>query len=125
MLSAEAGKPGTAPAGGQRRGWGKLYAVLGLGALLCTAGYRLGTTPALATLLQVAVALIILGLLAGWVRISLPSLLAEGGTVGAAAPPPFSAIRIRLRPQRVGHAAVLLSRRRRARALRLGARRLP
>jgi hypothetical protein len=124
MLSAEAGKPGTVPAAGRRWGWSKLYAILGLGALLCMAGYWLGTTPALATLLQVAVALIILGLLAGWVRISLPSLLAEGGTAGAA-PPPFSAIRIRLRPQPVGRAAVLLSRRRRARALRLGARRLP
>jgi hypothetical protein len=127
MPNGESSETGAAGRAGRRWGWSKLYAILGVGVLLCLAGYRLGTTPVLATLLQVAVVLAILGLLTGWARASLPALLPADGGAGASVPRPFSTIRIRLRPQqaRAGQATAPLSERRRARALRLGARRLP
>jgi hypothetical protein len=109
----------------RRRGWARLYVILLAGVGLCLVGYRLGTTPLLATLLQLGAVLIILGLLSGWVRGTLPFLLREG-TDAVCTPQPFSALRLRLRSQRrgAGGAVAGLSARRRAAALRLGARKL-
>jgi hypothetical protein len=108
-------------------GWGGLYAVLAAAALLCLAGYRLGSTPRLAVLLQVAVVLLVLGLLAGWLRVAREAAHQVAPAAAAGSRPPFSVVRVPLgtHGRAAGRAAAAVSQRRRERALRLSARRLP
>jgi hypothetical protein len=82
-------------------------------------GYRLGTTPLLARLLQLAVAVTVLGLLFAWVHAA-----RHPADRLAAAAPPFSAVRVSLRGRPAGVADALRARRR-ARVLRLANRHLP
>ncbi|MFB3818808.1 MAG: hypothetical protein ACE147_14185 [Candidatus Methylomirabilales bacterium] len=126
MVHGDSGEKTLGAGAGRRGGWGGLYAILAVAALLCGVGYRLGTTPFLARLLQLGAAAAVLALLFAWVRATLPSLLAQDERLAAPARP-FSAIRVPLRPRQPGGGRIAdgLRARRRARVLRLAARHLP
>lgn len=126
MVHGDPSETTTSTGARRRGGWAGLYAILAVAVLLCLMGYRVGTTPALARVLQVGVTLVVLGLLVAWVRASLPSVLPQEDRLTITAQP-FSVIRVPLRGRQPdgGRVAVPLRARRRARVLRLAARRRP
>ena len=74
--------------------WGALYAVLAAAIGLCAGGSRLATALGHSALLQSAVVLIILGLLAAWVRRNRSALSSGESGEQTSSGQPFSVIRL-------------------------------